>query len=197
MLAHSDRLVLPMMTAPAARNCAATWASRTALTPASASEPALVLILSPVAMLSFSRTGMPCSGPRTFLAARSRSMAAAMVKASGFSSMTAFRRGPRLSMAAMRARYCDTSACELSFPASICACCSSTPASRMLGDTAVAAAAAAVAVEAAPAAAVVAKPSRTKSLRSMPSPDVINKVHGSISAPGLLVEKCWRKKSCP
>src|SRR5699024_6046652 len=57
MLAHSDKFVLPMMTAPAARRRSATKASRVARTPSRASEPALVLILSPVAILSFSRTG--------------------------------------------------------------------------------------------------------------------------------------------
>src|ERR1700716_358643 len=53
--AHSDRLVLPRMTAPPARNCAATVESRVAGAPASANEPAVVCILSPVSMLALSR----------------------------------------------------------------------------------------------------------------------------------------------
>src|SRR3984893_15859720 len=64
--AHSDKLVLPRMTAPPARKLAATVASCLAVLPTSANEPALVCILSPVSMLSLSRTGMPCSGPSTW-----------------------------------------------------------------------------------------------------------------------------------
>ena len=44
--AHSERLVLPRMTAPALRSCSATKASRGALAPTSASDPAVVFILS-------------------------------------------------------------------------------------------------------------------------------------------------------
>src|SRR5919201_6777523 len=58
--AHSDRFVLPRITAPPARNRAATVASRAAGLPTSANDPALVCILSPVSMLSFSSTGIPC-----------------------------------------------------------------------------------------------------------------------------------------
>src|SRR3954467_9608061 len=43
--AHSLRFVLPMITAPAARNRAATKESRAAMLSASASEPAVVCIL--------------------------------------------------------------------------------------------------------------------------------------------------------
>src|SRR5205823_12460187 len=68
--AHSDRLVLPRITAPPARRFAATVESRTAGSPTSANDPALVCILSPVSMLSFSSTGMPWSGPSTLPAAR-------------------------------------------------------------------------------------------------------------------------------
>src|SRR5512146_2416509 len=60
--AHSLRLVLPRITAPAARRRSATKASRGAIDSASASEPADVRILSAVSMLSLSSTGMPCSG---------------------------------------------------------------------------------------------------------------------------------------
>src|SRR5215471_9843868 len=57
--AHSERLVLPRMTAPPARKLAATVESCTAGFPTRANDPALVCIWSPVPMLSFSRTGMP------------------------------------------------------------------------------------------------------------------------------------------
>ena len=55
---------MPRITAPAARSRATTKASRGAIEPSSASDPAVVVILSPVSMLSLIRTGMPCSGPR-------------------------------------------------------------------------------------------------------------------------------------
>src|SRR5437868_10408801 len=58
-LAHSLRFVLPRITAPAARRRAAMNASRGAGEPARASEPAVVHILSAVAMLSLISTGMP------------------------------------------------------------------------------------------------------------------------------------------
>src|SRR5437870_13318485 len=64
-LAHSERFVLPRMTAPPARSFPATVESWTAGFPASANEPAAVCILSPVSMLSLSSTGMPCNGPST------------------------------------------------------------------------------------------------------------------------------------
>src|SRR5206468_13119615 len=63
--AHSLRFVLPRITAPAARRRATNGASRRAEAPASASEPAVVIIRSPVAMLSLISTGTPCRGPRT------------------------------------------------------------------------------------------------------------------------------------
>src|SRR6266436_836717 len=62
-LAHSERLVLPRMTAPPARRLAATVESRDGGVPSSANEPAVVCIRSPVSMLSLSSTGMPWSGP--------------------------------------------------------------------------------------------------------------------------------------
>src|SRR2546428_10052935 len=55
--AHSERVVLPRMTAPPARRFAATVESCVAGWPNSANEPAVVCILSPVSMLSLSRTG--------------------------------------------------------------------------------------------------------------------------------------------
>ena len=63
-LAHSDRFVLPRMTAPAARSRSATKLSRGAMESARAREPALVCIRSCVSMLSLISTGMPWSGPR-------------------------------------------------------------------------------------------------------------------------------------
>ena len=55
-LAHSERFVLPRITAPAARRFAATVESLTAGLPSSASDPAVVCILSPVSMLSLRST---------------------------------------------------------------------------------------------------------------------------------------------
>jgi hypothetical protein len=104
-LAHSLRFVLPRTTAPASRSRETTKASRAgAGAPTSASDPAVVIIRSAVSMLSFTSTGTPCSGPRTRPAARSRSRSAAIATASGFTSMTALRAGPRRSTSSMRAR---------------------------------------------------------------------------------------------
>src|SRR5580698_8613326 len=63
-LAHSLRLVFPRITAPAARSRSTIPASRGVGASISASEPAVVCILSAVSMLSLMSTGMPCSGPR-------------------------------------------------------------------------------------------------------------------------------------
>src|SRR5262245_54836520 len=93
-LAHSERLVLPRMTAPPARSFAATVESWVAGVPASANDPAVVCILSPVSMLSLRSTGMPCSGPRTCPLARWASALLAIVSASGLSSITEFTIGP-------------------------------------------------------------------------------------------------------
>src|SRR5688572_22134713 len=57
--AHSERLLLPSSTAPAARRRATTVASFAGFAPTSASEPAVVAILSAVSMLSLIRIGMP------------------------------------------------------------------------------------------------------------------------------------------
>src|SRR5258706_7234587 len=59
MFAHSDRFVLPRSTAPAARSRSTMKASCGGFTPTRASEPAVVCILSAVAMLSLIRTGIP------------------------------------------------------------------------------------------------------------------------------------------
>src|SRR5436853_2025557 len=85
--AHSERLVLPRMTAPPARKLAATVESCFAGWPTSANDPALVCILSPVSMLSLSRTGMPSIALR---APRWRASSAcfASANASALSSIT-------------------------------------------------------------------------------------------------------------
>src|SRR5579872_6680935 len=64
ILAHSLRLVLPRMTAPAARSLAATILSFSGFEPISASDPAVVIMRSAVSRLSLMRIGMPCKGPR-------------------------------------------------------------------------------------------------------------------------------------
>src|SRR5437016_10858353 len=64
--AHSLRLVLPRITAPASRNFFAIVASCKGTDPASASEPAVVVMRSCVSILSLMSTGMPCKGPRTW-----------------------------------------------------------------------------------------------------------------------------------
>src|SRR5437764_13368104 len=63
--AHSERFALPRITAPAARKRFTTTESEGTMLPTSASDPAVVCILSAVARLSFTRTGMPCNGPRS------------------------------------------------------------------------------------------------------------------------------------
>ncbi len=105
--AHSLRLVLPRITAPASRRRRATPESRGAMDVASASEPALVCIRSAVPTLSLTSTGTPCSGPRGPFDRRSASSASAMESASGFSSTIARRFAPFWSLASMRARYCS------------------------------------------------------------------------------------------
>ena len=77
--AHSLRFVLPRITAPASRRRATMKASFGGLTPTSASEPAVVIIRSAVAMLSLISTGMPCSGPADAPALRSASSWSAIV----------------------------------------------------------------------------------------------------------------------
>ena len=93
-LAHSLRLVLPRITAPASRSLRATVASCAGdRWPSSAREPAVVSILSAVSMLSLIRTGMPWSGPRGPRSLRSASRASAMASAWGLISMTALSGG--------------------------------------------------------------------------------------------------------
>src|ERR671930_347307 len=89
-LAHSDRLALPMMIAPAAFSRCAMNASAGVL-PASAQEPAVVAI--PVVLtLSFTMIGIPSSGRRSPLP-RAASAACASARAVGLTVMTAFSVG--------------------------------------------------------------------------------------------------------
>src|SRR5712671_4253616 len=60
-LAHSLRLVLPRISAPASRSLRTMKASRAGLDPRRASDPAVVRIPSAVSMLSFSSIGTPNS----------------------------------------------------------------------------------------------------------------------------------------
>src|SRR6185312_6245930 len=58
-LANSLKFVFPNKTAPASLSRLTINASLDALFPSSAKDPAVVIILSPVSMLSFIKTGMP------------------------------------------------------------------------------------------------------------------------------------------
>ena len=95
--AHSDRLVLPSTTPPAARKLAIRGASRPVSFPASARLPAVVGN-SRVSILSFTSTVRPASSRRA------ASAAAASRGASGLIATTAFRFGPASSSAAIRPR---------------------------------------------------------------------------------------------
>ena len=120
--AHSLRLVLPRITAPASRSRSTMKASLGGIDPASASDPAVVVMRSAVAMLSLMSTGMPCSGPRGPVVFRSPSSRSAMASASGFVSITLCSEGPCRSIASIRARYLSTSDRAVSRPDSIRRC---------------------------------------------------------------------------
>ena len=94
-------------------------ASLGGMDPFSASDPAVVVMRSAVAILSFSRIGMPCSGPRGPLLLRSASSRSAIVNASGFVSITLRSAGPCRSIASIRARYFWTRERAVSWPVSI------------------------------------------------------------------------------
>src|SRR3954469_1362666 len=68
---------------------------------------------------SLSRIGRPCAGPLTWPSARSLSSSAASLSASLLSCVTAFRPGPRLFSAAIRAMYARVSCTDVSSPSSI------------------------------------------------------------------------------
>src|SRR5258706_12150568 len=104
-LAHSLRFVFPSNTAPLSLNCFMMKASLAALFPAISEAPAVVIILSPVLILSFIKTGMPCIGPRTLPAFLSPSITSAIANASGFNSIIVLIAGPFLSIASMRFKY--------------------------------------------------------------------------------------------
>ena len=114
--AHSLRFVFPRMTAPASRSRETRNASWGARTPSSASDPAVVVMRSAVAMLSLIRMGIPCSGPRAPFSFRSVSRSTAIEMASGLSSMTLRSAGPCRSSWAIRAVYFSTSDRAVSWP---------------------------------------------------------------------------------
>src|SRR5687768_9068157 len=90
MFAHSERLALPTITAPAARSRATNGASRLVTLSASARLPAVVGSVPAVSILSLIRIGIPWSGPR---ARRLRSSDRAWSIAVGSTAMTALSRG--------------------------------------------------------------------------------------------------------
>jgi hypothetical protein len=91
------------MTAPASRSFCTKNASCFGVgASTSARLPAVVFILSAVSMLSFKRTGMPCSAERTFAAFALAVEIGGDFSASGLVSMTELS---FLSTDAMRSRY--------------------------------------------------------------------------------------------
>jgi len=102
--AHSLRLVLPRMMAPASRSFFAMKASCGGIEPSSAYDPAVVVMRSCVSMLSLMRTGIPCIGPRVPRDFLSSSSDFAIAIASGLISRTARSAGPLRSMSSMRSR---------------------------------------------------------------------------------------------
>ena len=68
-------------------------------------------------IVSSSSTGMPCSGPRAPLVARSRSSVAASATARVFSERTACSAGPSALVSAIRVRYALASVSDVSVPA--------------------------------------------------------------------------------
>ena len=103
-LAHSLRLALARITAPAARRLSTRKASAGGRCPFIASDPAVVSIASAVSMFAFSTTGMPCSGPRDPVACLSASSSAAISTASGLTSMIELSIGPCRSTASILSR---------------------------------------------------------------------------------------------
>lgn len=79
------------MTTPAALNLDANVESLGTFAPYSAKEPAVLLILSFVAMLFLMIIGTPCRGPLVVPFARSASSPAAILTASGLISVTQLR----------------------------------------------------------------------------------------------------------
>ena len=85
---------LAMMTTPAARSCLTTNASRAAMDPSSAREPAVVVIRSAVSICPLMTIGIPCRGPREPFDFRSASSASAIASASGLVSLIERNAGP-------------------------------------------------------------------------------------------------------
>src|SRR5579864_9397127 len=132
-LAHSDRLVLPRITAPPARRLAAMVESRRAGRPCRPSDPAVVCILSPVSMLALSSTGMPCSGPSTLPLRRIASIWRAIARASGLISMSALTPSePSLGWSSfwIRSMYARVSCSDVRRPEAMACCSCETVASR-------------------------------------------------------------------
>jgi hypothetical protein len=102
--AHSDMLALPRITAPASFSRFATCESLAGIEPSSASDPAVVVILSFVSTLSFTSTGMPCSGPRGPFGLSFRIEGRRDLECFGFVSMTLRSSGPFLSSSAILCR---------------------------------------------------------------------------------------------
>ncbi|KAF7837068.1 Uncharacterized protein G2W53_005550 [Senna tora] len=87
-------VAFPKMIAPALVNLVTTPASLGTTEPKSANEPAVVFILSLVAILSFTRIGIPCKEPAgPLVRRRSWSALSARASASGFISNTPLRIG--------------------------------------------------------------------------------------------------------
>lgn len=118
-LAHSERLVLPRMTAPALRSFLAMNESLGTFDPSRAREPAVVSILSSVAMLSLRRIGMPWSRDRGPFFLRSWSISSAISRASGLISRTELSWIPRKSSFRMRSMYSRVRRREVSRPLSM------------------------------------------------------------------------------
>jgi hypothetical protein len=89
--AYSDMLVLPRTMAPAFLSCLTTVLSSGTLAPTKAYDPAVVSILSAVAILSLIRIGMPWSGPYMVPLALAASGSLARARASGLISRTALK----------------------------------------------------------------------------------------------------------
>src|SRR4051794_5042523 len=116
--AYSDRPSLPRITTPFSRSFLATPESIAGYELRSDQLPADVYMPF-TSIRSLSRIGSPCAGPRTWPSRRSLSSSAASCNACEFSCVTAFRPGPRLFRAAMRAMYARVSSTEVSLPSSI------------------------------------------------------------------------------
>ena len=116
--AYSDRPSLPRITTPLARSFLAMPESVSGKELRSEKLPADVYMPF-TSIRSLSRIGSPCAGPRTLPSLRSLSSSAASFSASWLSCVTAFRPGPRLLSAAIRAMYWRVSSTDVSVPCSI------------------------------------------------------------------------------